>query len=233
MTEPQSVSRKQPTVDAAPGTTVLLIRHGETQWNADHRVQGHLDVPLSSRGEEQAQLLAAWLRQEPLDAVYSSDLSRAYRTAEALTREGLPLHVEPRLKEAGFGSFQGLTTQEIAEQFPEPFRLWREDAIRHRPPGGETLEDLQERCMAALAELIPRHPEQVIAVVAHGGPVRVMVCGLLGVSLDVYPMLRVDNTSLSRIVYGSKGPVLAGYNQTAHLRPLTGVIDRADGVYER
>src|SRR5687768_17379924 len=129
-----------------PGTQVVLIRHGETEWNRDQRIQGHLDVPLSERGLRQAERLAAWLAEEAPAAVLSSDLRRARVTAEVLAAGRVPVVLEPRIREGRFGSFEGLTTAEIREAFPEEFRAWREDAVRHRPPGGETLEDLQERC---------------------------------------------------------------------------------------
>jgi len=202
---------------AEPGTRLLLVRHGETGWNAEHRVQGHLDVPLSERGIEQARRLAAWT-EETLDAVYTSDLQRCRTTAEILAGKATPVHVEPRVREADFGEFQGLTSAEIEARYPAAFHAWRADALRNRPPGGETLEALQERCMAALRDLLPRHPGQTVAVVAHGGPVRVMVCGLLGMPLEVYPRLRVENTSVCRILFSPRGPILAGYNDTSHLR---------------
>jgi broad specificity phosphatase PhoE len=209
---------------AAPGTTLLLIRHGETQWNLDNRVQGHLDVPLTDKGRVQARLLASWLASEPIAAVYSSDLCRASETAEIIAGSGAPLHLEPRLREAAFGDFQGLTTPEIVERFPEAYHAWRHDAVRNRPPGGETLEDLGERCMAALHDMVARHPGETLAVVAHGGPVRVMVCGILGLGLKVYPKLRVENTSLSRLMFTSRGSVLASFNETSHLRDSEAIL---------
>ena len=203
---------------AAPGTLLFLIRHGETQWNLDHRVQGHEDVLLTERGREQARRLALWLAGEPIQAFYSSDLRRAWETAEILAAGSAPVWKEPRVREASFGLFQGLTTAEIEARYPEEFRAWRRDAVRHRPPGGETLEDLRKRCMTALREHLPKHPGQAVALVAHGGPVRVMVCGLLDLPLEVYPKLRVENTAVTRILFGDRGTILAGFNEVAHLK---------------
>jgi alpha-ribazole phosphatase len=201
------------------GAEVWLVRHGETQWNRDQRIQGHLDVELTERGREQARRLAAWMAAERLDAVYSSDLQRARETAEILAAgRAQPVTIEPRFRESGFGVFQGLTTAEIAERFPEAFQAWRADALRHRPPGGETLEDLWERCYAALREHLPKHPGGRVAVVAHGGPVRVMTCALLGLPLAVYPKLRVENTAVTRILFTRRGTVLAGFNDVSHLK---------------
>src|SRR5688572_1867523 len=114
---------------AAPGTLLLLIRHGETQWNLDHRVQGHHDVPLTDRGKEQAYRLARWLADEPLHAVYGSDLRRSWETAEIVASGRAPVRREPRIREASFGLFQGLTTAEIESRYPEEFRAWRRDAV--------------------------------------------------------------------------------------------------------
>lgn len=205
-------------IQAAEGTQLLLIRHGETQWNLDHRVQGHLDVELTARGLDQARRLAAWLESETIGAIYSSDLLRARATAEILAGGKLPVRLDPRLREAGFGLFEGLTAAEIEARHPEEFRRWRYGAVSNRPPGGETLEDLEERCMAALRAHVPQHPGETVAVVCHGGPVRVMVCRLLGLSLEVYPRLRVENTALTRILFTPRGPILSGFNDVSHLK---------------
>src|SRR5436309_2540758 len=118
-------------------TRVILVRHGETAWNRDQRIQGHLDVPLSERGVRQAERLAAWLADEEFAAVYTSDLARARITAEILAGDRAPVVPDPRFREADFGLFQGLTSAEIRVTYPEAYEKWRADAIRHRPPGGE------------------------------------------------------------------------------------------------
>jgi broad specificity phosphatase PhoE len=210
-------------IAAEPGTCLLLVRHGETEWNRDQRVQGHHDVDLSERGIAQTRRLAEWLADEPPDAVYTSDLLRSRRTAEILAAGRLPVVEEPRFREGRFGVFEGMTAQEIEAKYPAEYRAWREDAVRNRPPGGETLEDLSARCMAALRDLLPAQGGRRVAVVAHGGPVRAMVCGLLGLSLELYPKLRVENTSVTRILFTARGAILAGFNDTAHLRATAAV----------
>jgi probable phosphoglycerate mutase len=205
-------------IEAAPGTLLLLIRHGETAWNREGRIQGHQDAPLSERGLLQARLLARWLEPERLDAIYSSDLQRSRVTAEVLAERRSPVLLEPRVREGRFGAFEGLTHGEIRERYPEAYAAWRADALRNRPPGGETLEDLQERCMGALREHLPRHPGRAVAVVTHGGPIRVMVCGVLGLPMEVYPRLRVENTAVTRLLFTERGAILAGFNEVPHLR---------------
>ncbi len=211
----------------APGTRLWLVRHGETEWNWDGRIQGHRDVSLSGVGVEQAQRLARWLAEQPIAAVYSSDLRRARETAEILASDRAPVYLEPRVREARFGLFEGLTGTEAEARYPEAYRQWREDAVRHRPPGGETLEDLRDRCVQAMSEILPLHPGQTVLVVAHGGPIRATVCGVLGFSLENYPRLRVENTSVARIHFGKGGPVLAGLNDVCHLH-ITPAPERSD-----
>src|SRR5207248_3029517 len=116
---------------------------------------------------------------------------RSRVTAEIVCAGRAEVECDSRLREGRFGAFEGLTSDEISARYPEEFRAWREDAVRNRPPGGETLEALQRRCMASLREHLPQHPGKVVAVFSHGGPIRVMTCGLLALSLDVYPRLRV------------------------------------------
>lgn len=218
--------------DLEHGTQVLLIRHGETQWNRDQRIQGHLDVGLSERGLEQARQLAVVLRRERIDVIYSSDLQRARITAEFLSGGEREIIVDPRIREANMGRFQGLTSDEIRATYPEAFQAWREDSVRNRPLGGESLEDLQARCLEALSEILPRHPGQTVAVVAHGGPVRVMGCGLLDLPLALYPKLRVENTSVGRVLFHHRGFILAGWNDVSHLRE-TAVLPDHSGWEER
>jgi probable phosphoglycerate mutase len=155
-----------------PGTaaTLLVIRHGETAWNAAHRIQGHLDIPLSQAGIRQAARLAERLADTPLAAIYSSELARAWLTATPLAQRcGLSVNAEPRLRERAFGVFEGLTLDEIAAQHGADFRRWRERDPAWRMAGGESGQDLIDRVLAAVGEIAERHPGQTVAVVTHGG----------------------------------------------------------------
>jgi len=151
-------------------TTILLTRHGETDWNRDGRFQGHADPPINVAGRKQAQELAAALDDDPPDAVYSSDLRRAYETAEIVgTRFGLPVVRELGLREIDVGSWQGLTQEEIDG------REW----------DGETYEQHRERVLRALREIGDRHPLGRVLVVAHGGCLRRIQEAVLGKGLPV------------------------------------------------
>ena len=132
-------------------TKLVLIRHGETAWNAEHRIQGRLDIPLSPRGMLQSARLAECLANEPIEAVYSSGQSRAWLTAAPLAaRLGLQIIAEPRLRERCFGIFEGLTLEEIAERHPAEFVKWRERDPEWRPDGGESGQQLIDRVMLAM-----------------------------------------------------------------------------------
>ncbi len=146
-------------------TTILLARHGETDWNREHRVQGHTDRPLNDTGRAQALVLAESLAGETLDAVYASDLSRAFDTARAVADpRGLPVTTLRELREKNFGSWEGQTDNEILLRFPD---------VRSGPWGdGETNEEMAGRVVAALRTIAERHPGAQVLVVSHGGPLR-------------------------------------------------------------
>jgi broad specificity phosphatase PhoE len=146
-------------------TTILLVRHGETDWNLERRVQGHSDRELNERGRTQARALADELEHEPLDAIYSSDLARAYETARIVAeRKGMAVTATRDLREKHFGSWEGLTDEEIFRRFPQ---------ARNSPWGdGETTRALSERVLGALRRIAETHPDGHVLVVAHGGPVR-------------------------------------------------------------
>jgi 2,3-bisphosphoglycerate-dependent phosphoglycerate mutase len=139
-------------------TTLLLARHGETDWNRELRIQGSSDIALNELGREQASALAQELADVPLDAIYSSDLSRARETAEAVAAtHGLQVRLDPRLRERAFGSWEGLTREDIAE-LP--------DRSRH---DGESDDEVRERVLEAVQAIADAHPGEQVLVVAHGG----------------------------------------------------------------
>jgi len=150
---------------------ILLARHGETDWNLGRRVQGHTDIPLNANGIAQAQALADELAAEPIVAIYSSDLERARDTAAAVAaRHGLLVAVDPDLREKNFGRWEGLTDTQIRERFP--------DAKRGSWGDGETTEAVRERAVAAITRMRDRHPEGLLLLVAHGGPLRALLAHL-------------------------------------------------------
>jgi broad specificity phosphatase PhoE len=162
-------------------TELLLVRHGETDWNRENRFQGHADPPLNELGRAQAADLAAALAGEELTAIFSSPLRRAFETAEVIAApRGLSAMPVDGLREVDVGSWQGLTRDEVEQRFPEQFRRWLDQG-----PGwedGETYEQMGERVIATLRDLAARHEDERIVGVTHGGPIRAALALSTGIS---------------------------------------------------
>jgi phosphoserine phosphatase len=166
-------------------TTVYLARHGESDWNVERRWQGHADRPLTERGREQARALAERLADVDLDAVYASDLRRAWETAEAVAApRGLEVLRLPELREVDVGSWSGLTRDECSERFPEAFARWQGGATGWED--GESYEAMGERIVAEIQRLAAEHPGGAILVVSHGGPIRAVHAHALGVDIATH-----------------------------------------------
>jgi probable phosphoglycerate mutase len=150
---------------------LLLARHGETDWNRDGRFQGHADPPLNERGRRQAHALTDLLADEPLEAIYSSDLLRAQETAQIVAMQRrMDVILDPQLRERDVGEWSGLTFAEIEERFPNQIQAWREGRITV----GESREALSERVLAAAQRISAAHPAGVVLVVSHGGALRML-----------------------------------------------------------
>jgi probable phosphoglycerate mutase len=201
-------------------THLWVIRHGETAWNAEHRIQGHLDIPLSPTGFRQAACLAERLAHERVDAVYSSELARAWLTALPVAeRLGLEVIPEPRLRERCFGVFEGLTLDEIAARHPEAFRLWRARDPAWAMDGGETGQQLIDRVTAALFDLAARHRGQTVALVTHGGVLDVAYRAARALAWDAPREHQMLNASINRLRVTFPPPALSmvEWGDVAHL----------------
>jgi probable phosphoglycerate mutase len=181
-------------------TTLLVIRHGETAWNAEHRIQGHLDVPLSATGLRQAARLAERLGGEEIAAIYSSELARAWLTAAPLAAQlGLEVMAESRLRERAFGIFEGLTLDEIATHHPVAFRRWRERDPAWTLDGGESGQQLLDRVSAALDDIVARHAGETVALVSHGGVLDVIYRTARALAWDAPREHQMLNASINRV----------------------------------
>ncbi|MGC9468339.1 MAG: alpha-ribazole phosphatase [Anaerolineae bacterium] len=197
---------------------LLLIRHGETAWNASSRYQGHADVPLNEAGCRQAVALAERLAVGKLEAIYTSDLKRAWQTAQIVAGpQGLTPQADPRLRELDFGAWQGLTYRQIAEQDPDRLAAWNADRVHRAPPRGESLAAMAQRVGSLITELRATHTSGAVALVGHGGSIRMIPCLLLEHPLGAYWQFEVDNTALAEIELQERGPVLTLWNDTHHL----------------
>lgn len=201
---------------------LYITRHGQTVWNLEHRYQGHRDSPLTADGEDQARLLAQRLADVDLTAVYSSDLRRAWRTAEmAVAGRGLDVTRDAAWRERAYGEWEGLTRHTIAERYPDLWRRRELDRAGLKPPGGESLLDVQRRLVAALEALGHRHAGAPVLVVTHGGSLWVLACTLGGDDLATSERPYLANCSLSIVEWGKSGPTVECWNDTDHLATAT------------
>ena len=195
-----------------------MVRHGETAWNAEGRVQGQLDIPLNETGRWQAHRLALALADEAIDAVYSSDLLRALETARAVSAgSGREIVTDRGLRERGFGEFEGMTFKEIEARWPEQSERWRRRDPAFGPAGGEVLADFYTRSVDTVARLAQAHPGQTIAVVAHGGVLDCLYRAATRLDLQAPRSWQLGNASINRLLYTPQGFTLVGWSDTWHL----------------
>lgn len=204
-------------------TRIIAIRHGETAWNVDTRIQGHLDIPLNATGRWQAQRAAQALADEPITAIYASDLLRAYETAQAVANAlGVDIAKAPGLRERDFGAFQGHTFAEIEATQPELALRWRKRDPDFSPPqGGESLNRFRDRVLACVDQLAARHPGELIALVAHGGVMDVLYRAATGQGLQAPRTWDLGNAAINRLLWTPQGLNLVGWADTQHLEADT------------
>ncbi len=199
-------------------TRIIAIRHGETTWNVDTRIQGQLNIPLNDTGRRQAARMAQALSDEPITAVYASDLARAWETAHYLGRAlSVPVTREEGLRERGFGEFEGKTYAEIQTQMPEHSQRWRKRDPEFAPPGGESLLALRHRVVAAAQRLAARHPGELIALVGHGGVMDVLYRAATRLDIQAPRTWALGNAAINRLLWSPEGFTLVGWADTQHL----------------
>jgi len=203
-------------------TRLIAIRHGETAWNVDTRIQGHLDIPLNDTGLWQARQVARALAGEPLSAIYASDLQRAHTTARAIAEAtGAPLVAERGLRERSFGQLEGRTFAEIEAELPEQARRWRQRDPHFAPEGGETLVQLRERIAATTHRLAAQHTGGLVVLVAHGGVLDVLYRLATGQELQAPRTWQLSNAAINRLLWTPEGLTLVGWADTQHLDTAT------------
>ena len=199
---------------------LMLVRHGETDWNVQRRYQGQTDVPLSGLGRQQAELIAGRLAGEKIDAMYASDLSRAWETAQITAgKSGLEVVPEPRLRELKFGILEGLTFDEAEAQHPEMIAAWLDDFTK-TPEGAETIQAFRERIVSLLDGLKENHDEQTVLLVGHGGSLSEILRVVLELSQEKRWYLELENVSLSEVSISEDYVSLKRLNDTCHLAVL-------------
>ncbi|MCK6585261.1 MAG: histidine phosphatase family protein [Anaerolineales bacterium] len=175
-------------------TQLCLVRHGQTDWNLEGRYQGQSDVPLNEKGRAQAKALAEQLKGQTFAAIFSSDLMRARDTAEAIANAfGLPVQIEPRLREINQGEWEGVLVEDIKARYAEIWSQRTMDPASVRPPGGETVSEVAERVYAALDDIARRYPRENVLVVSHGLSIATAICRDKGIPVGQAYTVIPDN----------------------------------------
>ena len=183
-------------------TEIILIRHGETEWNSQKRMQGHSNSDLSEVGRGQIQALGELMKNVSFDHIYSSDSLRARQTAEAITQySGHTLQFDQRIREKNLGVFEGLTSTEAKERHPEIYRLFKTAGANYVIDEGESTQQLLERALEFIEEIRLRHPQERVVMVTHGGVVRVLMKYALGLSIDSPTRFIIKNTGIFGLIW--------------------------------
>jgi 2,3-bisphosphoglycerate-dependent phosphoglycerate mutase len=199
-------------------TRIVAIRHGQTAWNAEARMQGQLDTPLDATGRWQAQQLALALQHETIDAIVASDLLRALQTALPLAEtHGLRVRADHELRERSFGDFEGFTYAHIAQHWPEESARWRARDRTFAPPRGERLDAFYQRCVDVAERLATEYAGRAVAWVTHGGVLDCLYRAATRVALDAPRTWLLGNASINRLLHGDQGLMLVGWSDTRHL----------------
>jgi probable phosphoglycerate mutase len=199
-------------------TRIVAIRHGQTAWNAETRMQGQLDTALDALGRWQAKQLAEALDGEAIDVIISSDLARAMQTAFPLARRrGLPVRGDRALRERSFGVFQGFTYAHIARHWPDGAARWRARDPHFGAQGGETLANFHQRVVAAALRLTAEFAGKSMVWVTHGGVLDCLHRAAMRVALDAPRSWTLDNASINRLLYSDQGLMLVGWGDCRHL----------------
>lgn len=204
-------------------TRLLLVRHGQTAYNAEVRFMGQLDIPLDAIGRAQALAVAKRLRHERPVTIYSSNLSRAKDTAIAI-QHAIPSHpkmrIDERLDEGHFGDWQGRTYADLKARDPEMLGAWEVDRHKVTPPNAESIADLAKRVEAAYKDICAWNEGKNVIIVAHGGTLQVLIAVALGLPLSAYWKMWVTNASLSELRIDEWGAVLHLLNDSSHLSAM-------------
>jgi len=199
---------------------IILVRHGETEWNVAYIFRGRIDIELSQTGMKQAELLARYLSDTKVDAIYSSPLKRALQTAEAIAGyHRLNVQIAPALIDFDFGRWQGLSRQEVQDKYKALYAEWLEHPHQVQMPDGEKLADVRKRALSVVESIIAKHTGMVI-LVSHRVVNKVLICALLGLDNSRFWNIEQDTCGITSFIYENNRFILAKHNDTSFLTPL-------------
>ena len=210
-------------------TTVLLVRHGETDWNRRKIFRGVYDIPLNANGRAQARMAAGALTGRTIDAAYTSPLSRAAETAQiVLASHGVEAAVEQTLKDFDYGQWTGKEDAEVAKTWPAEHAQWLAAPHAAHPPDGDTLAAVSDRAFAAVERIAQQHDGQTVALFAHRVVNKLLVLRMLSLDLPRFPFIRQDNCCITEFQRTAAGYVAIVINDTTHIRQAGGDLLEAD-----
>ncbi len=210
-------------------TSIYLVRHGQTAWNKEEIFRGRTDVPLDETGLKQAELAAEYFKEMEIHGIYSSPLARAWQTAEKIAQShSLKVQLLEGMIDLSFGNWEGHPHQEIKKIDSERYKQWVEEPHRVRLPGGESLDEVRIRSMAALEEVIQKHPGKTLVLVSHRVINKVLICGVLGIDNSHFWQIGQDTTAINLIQYKNGRYILSILNETCHLKRLKEEWTRVD-----
>jgi broad specificity phosphatase PhoE len=201
-------------------TTIMLIRHGDTDWNVEEIFRGRVDVELNEIGVKQAELLAKHLTDERIVAIYSSPLKRALKTAETIAKpHSIDATIAPELIDFDYGEWQGLSHDTVKEKYKALYDEWLNNPHLVKMPKGESLDDVRERAFSLVEKVVAQH-EGTVALVSHRVVGKVVICALLGLDNSHFWNIRLDTCGVTTFVYEKNRFVLIQHNDTSFLKPL-------------
>ncbi len=202
---------------------IILVRHGETEWNKGEIFRGLADVDLNETGRKQAELLGEYLSAGKIDLIYASPLKRAVQTAEAIAKfQKIEVNTVENLIDFDYGEWQGLTHGEVKEKYPELYQDWLDTPEQVKMPEGESLAKIRDRAMPFVEDAIMRCGEGKIALVSHRVVNKVLICALLGLGIAHFWNIRLDTAAITRFDYNGDRVILTEHNNTSHLKEIQG-----------
>lgn len=202
-------------------TKVYIVRHGQTAWNLEEVFRGRADIPLDETGKQEVHLAGEALQHETLHAVYSSPLSRSLETSENIAKfHALAVTPLEAIIDISYGEWEGLRLAEVQQRFPDLYALWIQEPHKIRFPQGETLDEVRMRTMNALEDLLKKHPNENIVLVAHRVPNKVLCCALLGLDNSNFWRIQQDTASTNLFVYKNGQWIVSYLNDTSYLKVL-------------
>lgn len=201
-------------------TEIIIVRHGETEWNVGEIFRGRIDIDLNETGIKQAELLAEYLSKQKIDAIYSSPLKRALRTAEIIAGyHNLNVDIAPSLIDFDYGKWQGLAHQEVKDKYKELYAVWIKRPDQVKIPAGESLHDVRERVMIVVTNIITRYQGTVI-LVSHRVVNKILICALLGLDNSHFWRIKQDTCGITTFTYENEQFILTKHNDTSYLKPI-------------